>query len=109
MNCFLSCLRNRRRGFTLVELLVVIAVIAVLISILLPALNAARRSAQSLACLSNLRQMGLASQMYSNDNRGYVPAWGNYGAPPTGDWNWDPKKHAWYTTMAPYLGYKNFD
>jgi prepilin-type N-terminal cleavage/methylation domain-containing protein/prepilin-type processing-associated H-X9-DG protein len=59
-----------RQGFTLVELLVVIAIIAVLIALLLPALSTARRQARSAGCLSNLRQIGLAFQMYQNDDNG---------------------------------------
>jgi len=58
-----------RRAFTLVELLVVIAIIAVLIAILAPALSRAKQSARSVACMSNLRQMAFAFQMYQNDER----------------------------------------
>lgn len=68
---------HRRRGFTLVELLVVIGIIALLVSILLPALNKARDAANITACLSNMRQLGTAMQMYASDWRGFCP--GNYG------------------------------
>ena len=61
---------RQHRGFTLVELLVVVGIISVLVAILLPSLAAARRQARAIACLSNLRQLGAAFQMYCNENRG---------------------------------------
>src|SRR5699024_2862855 len=60
-------------GFTLIELLVVITIISILVAILLPALQAARRAAQSLQCMSNQRQVGLVWQMYLNDHDGQFP------------------------------------
>jgi prepilin-type N-terminal cleavage/methylation domain-containing protein len=63
---------DRRRAFTLVELLVVIGVIALLMGLLLPALNAARAQARSTACMSNVRQIGLAAMMYAQEAKLYV-------------------------------------
>ncbi|HEV2452647.1 MAG TPA: prepilin-type N-terminal cleavage/methylation domain-containing protein, partial [Verrucomicrobiae bacterium] len=64
---------KNRDGFTLIELLVVIAIIAIIAAILLPVLNQARERAQQAACLSNLRQWGLADNLYIDDNSSLYP------------------------------------
>ena len=62
-----------KRGFTLIELLVVIAIIAILAAMLLPALSSARASAKSAACMSNLKQINIALNMYADNNDDYFP------------------------------------
>ncbi len=79
-----------RRGFTLVELLVVLAVIAILAAMLLPALGRGKSRAQAAACGNNLRQLGLAFQSYLHDNADIFPTSASHsglGAQPE-DWVW---------------------
>jgi len=91
-------LSKKRSGFTLVELLVVIGIIALLISVLLPALNAARKQADRVKCLSAMRQIGNAYFMYSNDNRGFWPvALHHYTAGGTA------REKRWHDYIAKYV------
>ncbi len=86
---------KKKNGFTLIELLVVIAIIAVLVALLLPSLNAARRTTRDTACKGNLRQWGLGFEMFTNDNNGRMPL----------AYNDDPRTPEWYTqaTMGKYI------
>jgi prepilin-type processing-associated H-X9-DG protein len=112
--------RRRRTGlaFTLVELLVVIGIIAVLVSMLLPSLSRAREQARSVKCLSNLRQLAMATISYCNNNKFYFPGPGRQGNNPR-ESNWiawaplaaddeNPTHTAYidYSALQPYLGAK---
>ncbi len=84
-----------RRGFTLIEVLVVVAIIAILAAILFPVFAKARERARSAACLSNLRQLMMALSMYSSDNDCQLPYWQQTG--PDG-------AIIWSQAVLPYVG-----
>src|SRR6187401_1700241 len=69
-----SALRYPCRAFTLIELLVVITIIAVLAGLLLPALGRSKAQAYNAACVNNLRQLGIATRLYSEDNQERLPS-----------------------------------
>ena len=82
--------KERSRGFTLIELLVVIAVIALLMGILLPALGKAKKQGQAVRCLSNLKQIGVATYLYAQDNETMIPR--------------DETDGHWMVLFMPYVG-----
>lgn len=86
------------RNFTLIELLIVVAIIAILAGLLLPALNSARDKAMAVKCLSNLKQQGAGFLQYAMDNKERVPCSATPGS--------NGVHYAWRLAIAPYVGTK---
>jgi prepilin-type N-terminal cleavage/methylation domain-containing protein/prepilin-type processing-associated H-X9-DG protein len=104
-------MRQLKRGFTLVEVLVVIAIIAVLIGLLLPAISKVRAAAARASCQNNLRQLGIGLHLYYSDQGSFPQAYNEY-------WNFtepgdEPKapdtrmRKSWATLILPYIEQEN--
>ena len=86
---------NNRKGFTLIELLVVIAIIGVLAGLLLPALAKSKSKAIQINCLSNMKQVGVGSLLYCDENNGHLPSSFHHSS---------DTKFVWTDALSPYLG-----
>ena len=96
-----------KKSFTLIELLVVIAIIAILASMLLPALQQARKKANSTACTNKLKQLATGTNQYILDNNDYIPYGQDLDKATTWDGSATTKNYAWYIRIAPYVGMKH--
>jgi prepilin-type N-terminal cleavage/methylation domain-containing protein len=99
---------DHKRGISLVEVLIVVAIIGILIALLLPAVQSARESARRASCANNILQLSRSILQYESANKGLPPmayAWPGKRPPHSGDWYWE---HGWFSMTAPYLGYDSW-
>ncbi len=96
-------MHRKASAFTLIELLVSVAIIAVLMAILIPSIAGAKRSAQTSVCLSNMRQLGIGTTMYQQENNGCFPY--PVGDCPLANGNSTAEdRMCWYSALDGYLG-----
>lgn len=92
---------QKQRGFTLIELLVVIAIIALLMGILMPALQRARKQSKGVVCRSNLKQVGMAANIYAENHDLFIPR--------SAEWSAISEMRPWFQCFMPYLAQKAVD
>ena len=90
---------KKEKGFTLIELLVVIAIIALLMAVLMPALNKVREASKKVKCQAQMRQYGIATSMYANDNEGSLP----FFMPDFSGGNAPDTNQVWYGKVGRYM------